>query len=481
MKFNYEIEQRIAKKSDEYCYKGSVVNFLLLLLNTLEDLKKEEENTIEFHPDIVRIRKEINDMICCLEDVLNDEQKSKEYFDKALKIKDEILSIYKGIYGYFSNWKISSTRIMDEISLRKYFEESDDNKQINFEYLYQRVEEFITSAQTLSAQKRNMGQILACIPYKGTDEDYFKFVKKCLAFAFKGQSEDLIEKSLEIFMELYAPELIPNYGKYLPDLADWLEQTKEYMPSSLTDEMLDEAQKTFEEKFEVLSKTEEYFTSLLNDINALIGLYYIRYDFDEITLNQFRIRDAYLSICELIKHNAGLDEVEAVEDPITEILEDTVDELLSDLNVIISTQMEYLSTVQNFDEFDDETKICLEHQTFIRTLRLEDINSEIFSILTSADGAPASKEFVDSKTDEFIEKLKNYFNTLPAQYKRCVMRDLFNSVPPVYSIKNIIDALRKGIDECNNINEKLIIIDKIGFVFNENYFSDKKIEIPEEQ
>ena len=180
MKFNYEIEQRIAKKSDEYCYKGSVVNFLLLLLNTLEDLKKEEENTIEFHPDIVRIRKEIKDMICSLEDVLDDEEKSKEYFDNALKIKDEILSIYKGIYGYFSTWKISSTRIMDEISLRKYFEESDDNKQINFEYLYQRVEEFITSAQTLSAQKRNMGQILACIPYKGTDEDYFKFVKKCL-------------------------------------------------------------------------------------------------------------------------------------------------------------------------------------------------------------------------------------------------------------------------------------------------------------
>ena len=48
------------------------------------------------------------------------------------------------------------------------------------------------------------------------------------------------------------------------------------------------------------------------------------------------------------------------------------------------------------------------------------------------------------------------------------MQNLTGALPPVYTVHDVMDMLMEAIDKATSEEQKVLIVDKVGMVFNEN-------------
>lgn len=72
--------------------------------------------------------------------------------------------------------------------------------------------------------------------------------------------------SLKAFEGFCSPQENPLYGKYFPELAEWIGQKRMVLPHKLSDEELANFYEELKETFEALEQIEEYFSCILHDI-----------------------------------------------------------------------------------------------------------------------------------------------------------------------------------------------------------------------
>lgn len=467
------IESKIKKYSTDYIYYEAVGSFLLLLFSSVEEIT-EIPLAYKIPQEVLEIRKKISNYVLNLEDLLvKDNENLQRALEDCIDLKKKITAFYGNIYRYYANWNITSSGINDEVAIRKYREENVSSKKIEFDLFYTDCIEFLTSAQDITQQKSYMGQLLKCIPFHMTRNKYYDFIYDCLHLAFKEESEQAIKLSLDTFQQAIAPEAFPEYGKYFPEIAQWLSEKKELKPSLLSDEELEEEYSDFNSVFESLTKIEDIFSAIFNDLNSLIILFYLGFSFEELTEKNFIYTDLYHSVCELLSKEVEDAEITTFAERIRTLLEENIEPVIDQANFANKEEYRLLEKISDFKTLSPDTTKTLASETFVRANYYADINEELFNFNFDSDLPPASDTYKKEKFDEFITFIKNYFSPLPMQFRKISMQMLLCSLPPAYSIDDILELIRNAIEEAPSFEHKVLIIDKIGMVFTDNGFSYK--------
>ena len=223
---NYALEEKIKTLSTQYIEQEAAGSFLLLLISALDREKaKKEPFAYSIHQDILDIQAAIHQYILNLKDILQQEAQVRlDALEDCKHLKKNLLSIYENIYGYISIWNLHATRISDQVAIRKYQQENVSSQKIEWELVYKDCKTFLETAETLLEQKNNMGQLLRCIPLQMARSKYYDAIRQSLQYAFSGESKEFIEYTLSAFFKLCAPESAEEYGKYFPELAQWLSE-----------------------------------------------------------------------------------------------------------------------------------------------------------------------------------------------------------------------------------------------------------------
>ena len=116
-----------------------------------------------------------------------------------------------------------------------------------------------------------------------TRDKYYDNVQASLSAAFAGESKEFIAASLKAFEGFCSPQENPVYGKYFPEVAEWIGQKRMVLPHKMNDDELSEFYEELKEMYEVLEQIEEYFSCILHDINSLILILYLSYSFKDLT------------------------------------------------------------------------------------------------------------------------------------------------------------------------------------------------------
>ncbi len=469
---NHVLEEKIRNLSADYIYKEAVSSLLLLLLSVAEDeTKAEEAFHYEIHPNILEIKKAIRHYIIQAEDILNGDRELRlSALEDCMDLKKDILSIYENIYGYFSVWNTYSTLVGDEVALRKYREEAVSDKKIEWNLFYLDCKEFLNSANTVLDQKNYMGQLLKCIPLKIAREKYFDIVKDSLDLAFAGESEEFISSSLRAFESFCAPEHFREYGKYFPEIAQWLSAKKALHPEKMTDEELNEEYTDFNSVFEDLNRIEEYFTCLFNDINSLILLFYLNFTFDELTEGSVAYADLYHTICELLTGELSETEKAAYLDTLNDSLEEAVEPVIDMANALGKEEWKLMKKVRSFEEFGEDTKKTLLTENFVRSCYYGDLNDELFHFNMEENLPPADEAFKTQKFNAFISMVWEHFEQLPIRTRRVAMQMLLSALPPVFTVNQILELIQNTIESASDMEQKILLVDKAGTVFADNGF-----------
>ena len=84
------------------------------------------------------------------------------------------------------------------------------------------------------------------------------------------------------------------------------------------------------------------------------------------------------------------------------------------------------------------------------------------------DLPPATEAEKKALFAEFIAKTRSNFDTLPVQTRKVAMQNLYGALPPTYTVREIMDRLMEAIDKSSSEEQKVLIVDKVGMVFNEH-------------
>ena len=221
-------EEKLVSLSEKYIFNETVASLLLLLNSALEQKsegRKFEEN-YNVSEDLKEIRRKIKNYILSMDTVLLDGEVRKNALEECIKMKKQLVSIYKIIYRYFAKLNVVATMVSDEVAVRKYKEDSNvKDKKIELSLFYRDCVEFLQSSESENELMHHIGELFECVPLKMTREKYFAIMEKSLSEAFKDASKGEIEFSLEFFANTCAPEFSEGYGKYFPEIADFLKDT----------------------------------------------------------------------------------------------------------------------------------------------------------------------------------------------------------------------------------------------------------------
>ncbi|WP_304508318.1 hypothetical protein [Anaerotignum sp.] len=472
-------EEQIKNLSADYIYQQAVGSLLLLLMSAME----EEEKGItalpyEIHPDIAEIRKKIRTYLLDLEDLLESNTQARTHaLAECVDLKKQLLSIYEIVYSYFSQWNIVSTIISDQIAIRKYSEDKVAQKQVEWSLFFADCHAFMESAETALEQNNYMGQLLKCIPIFMTRDKFYGEVKQSLHAAFAGESKEFVEKSLKTFEGFCCPESNELYGKYFGEIAEVLGKKRIILPHNLTDEALATAYDEMTELLDDLENIEEYFSCILHDINSLILLFYLTYTFADLTQKDVVYADLYHAVCDFVGGEWNLAEKAAYLDTLNEQLEQAVEPVIDHANEIGRKEYELLKTVGSFENFNEDTKKVLMTEEFIRDCFFGNLNDELFQFNLPQDLPPVAQKEKNSLIEKFIEKTRNSFDTLPVQTRKIAMQTLSSALPPIGTVKDLMDRIMDAIDNVSTDEQRILIVDKVGMVFAEHGY--ESIATPE--
>ncbi|MBS4960067.1 MAG: hypothetical protein KHZ62_04500 [Clostridiales bacterium] len=473
-----ELEKKIQAMSSDYIYNEAVGNFLLLLMDRVEELKREIDYIpYELPKEISDIRNKINDFIINLEDILDaDGIERTNALEQCLSLKKELVTIYGSVYRYFASWNVASALINDEVAKRRYKESYTDKKAIEFGLFYQDCAQFIHSANDPMEQKRYLGQLLKCIPLKMTREKFFDVVKHSLFLAFAGQSEASIDHSLAAFESTCAPENTDSYGQFFPEIAQWLKENKAITPAILSDSELDEVYEEFNDVFDTLDHIESYFKDLFHDINSLMILFYLRFSFDDITERDVAYADYYYTVRDIL---TGEEDTTVLE-TLSAQLERAFEPIIDKANSINKKETRLLEQL-DFDNLEEDTAKVLSAEGFIRSCYYAELDSELFDFQPDSDAPEASLEFKNQKFDMFLSHMRQYYDNLPNNIRKSAMQILLSSLPPALSVEEVMDMLKDAVENCPTFEGKVLIVDKVGVVFSDNGFGTMAEEEEKEE
>lgn len=475
-------EEKLKKISADYVYNEAVGSLLLVLMSAIEDIERDEnEIPYEIHSDIKEIKEAIKHYIIKIEDILNgDKEVITASLEDCFDIKKSIVSIYENIYRYFASWGIYSAPVTDEVAIRKYREENVSDKKIEFDMFYNDCVEFLTTAENPVQQKNFMGQLLKCVPLKMARQKYFDIIKQSLNIAFGGESEESIKNALKTIESACAPEKQENYGKYFPELAEWLSEKKNIIPENLSDQELDEEYTDFNSVFDTLNKIEDYFAQMFNDINSLIIIFYTAYTFEELTENDFEYSDLYHSVCEILTGETNAETALAFTDTLNERLEVAFEPIIDKANALSKEELKIIEKVGSFENLSDETAKSIMSDSFVRSMYYGDINDEIFNFNIDTNLPPASVEFKSKVFDEFIDVMKEYFVKLPSKIRKLSMQLLLSSLPPAFTVEEAINLIKNAMEDTPDFEHKVLMVDKAGMVFTDNGYDYRTEEEKDE-
>ena len=268
-------EEKLVSLSEKYIFNETVASLLLLLNSALEQ-KSEGRNFEENYnvsEDLKEIRRKIKNYILSMDTVLLDGEVRKNALEECIKMKKQLVSIYKIIYRYFAKLNVVATMVSDEVAVRKYKEDNNvKDKKIELSLFYRDCVEFLQSSESENELMHHIGELFECVPLKMTREKYFAIMEKSLSEAFKDASKGEIEFSLEFFANTCAPEFSEGYGKYFPEIADFLKERSALKLSELSDEELSEefSNKDFSKELsdEMLSNKNFSKTDEKRDLSA---------------------------------------------------------------------------------------------------------------------------------------------------------------------------------------------------------------------
>lgn len=480
---NSLLEKKICSISADYIFNEAVGSFLLLLMSCVENGNVQKSNVpYEIHKEILEIKKAVSHYVINLEALLTDNNQEAlcAALDDCIDLKKDLLHIYGSIYRYYAEWNIASTILNDEVAIRKYKQENVSDKKIEFELFYRDCIEFLTSAENISEQKSYIGQLLKCIPFKMARDRYFDLVLKSLRLAFDEQPEEAVRLSLDTFRQSCAPEKFDSYGKYFPDIADWLSEKRSIKPSNMTEEELEEEYADFNAVFEILNKIEDYFSCIFNDINSLIILFYLQYPLAALLQNDFVAMDLYHSVCEFLSGDMDSLEKNASAERLHQLLEDKVEPIIDKATELNKQELRLLDQIESFDDLEESALKTLASESFIRSAYYENINDELFHFDIDLSLPPAAKEMKEKAFASFISFMRDYFAELPMQIRKPAMQQLLCSLPLAYEIEDILDQIRIAIEDAPDFEHKVLIVDKAGMVFQDNGFQYETEEFEED-
>lgn len=467
---NRAIEEKIKTLSADYIYRQAVGSLLLLLMSAMEDAEKGVTALpYEIPADVQEIKEEIKAYLLRLEELLGSDTTSRmAALESCMDLKKRLLSIYETIYSYFSQWNVISTFIGDQVALRRYQAEGVSEKQVEWSLFFADCHAFLEDAETVLEQKTYMGQLLKCIPLYMTRDKYYDMIFASLEAAFAEESKELIAASLKAFECFCSPRENPLYGKYFPELAQWIGQKQMLLPNQLSHEALIGCYEEMEEVFEALEEIEEYFSCILHDINSLILLFYLTYSFTDLTEGSAAYADLYHIVCDFISDKLTITEKAAYLDTLNEQLEEAVEPIIDQANRIGREEHELLQKAGSFANFSEDTKSVLMSEAFIRECFFGDLQDELFYFDIPEDLPAATAAERDTLFRTFIEKTRSHFDTLPVQTRKLAMQNLIGALPPIYSVHEAMDRIMEAIDQAASEEQRILIVDKVGMVFNEN-------------
>lgn len=471
---NQDLEQNIQQLSADYIYHETVSSFLLLLISASEEaLGENAPLPYAVHEEILDIQKNVQNYIGQLEDLFSQKEERIKAAGQCVALKKSLLQKYEAIYGYFSLWNVFSTVLGNEVALRKYKKENYNSQDLRWDIFFTDCQDFLQQGETVLDQKNYMGQLLKCIPLKIARNKYLDMVKESLLFAFSGESKEYITASLRAFEGFCAPDMSPDYGKYFPEIATWLQSKKNLSPSDLTDEALDAEYDEFQEMFQTLIDIEDYFECIFNDINALILHLSLSYTFEEITERDIAYSDLYHAVAEALNGEVHGAEKEAALEAALESLNQHVEWEIDKTNALGKEEFKLLEKVTDFSVLSDETKKILMTEDFVRSCYYGELSDELFHFGLPENLPAAPDTFQHQVFDEFLAHVKEYLSTLPKHSRRVSMGMLLGSLPPAITPQEVLLMIQEAVNCAPTPEEKILVLDKVGMVFQDNGFKSR--------
>ena len=469
-----EIEKKLSDLSAEYIYNEGLGNILLLAISATD--RKMGEGAVvpyEIPKEIADIRNKADEYIINLEDILNGGGDRFEALEEIGKLKKELVSYYKNIYDYYSEWNMLSASVTDETAIRKYKEQHLGLKKVEYDMFYTDCINFLTSSENISELRKYTAQLLKCMPMRMARAKFFDIVLRSLRASFDGESEDCIKKSLAAFKRGCVPSSAEGYGKIFPEVAQWIADKKEIVPAVLDDEKLAAEYEDFGFMLDSLQKIEDYFTEIYDDLNSLIIVLYLNFTFDELTEQSPVYSDLFHAVVDIMTGETPQNEAETLVETLKSQLEEVFEPIIDKINEINDKEISLIDKIGTMSSLSEDTQKSISAEGFIRGIYYSNINDEIFDFDIDEKSPLASKEFSEKEYSDFISFMQDYYKNLPMHIRKSNMLMLLGSIPVSMDIPDTMDYIKSSVENCIDVEQRLLIIDKAGEVFISNGFSYK--------
>ena len=467
-----EIEKKLSDLSSDYIYNEGLGNIILLAISAA-DRKMGEGASIpyEIPAEIADIRNKADKYITELEDILNGDGDRFKALEEIGELKKKLTGFYKNIYDYYSEWNMLSASVNDETAIRKYKEEHLGLKKVEYDMFYTDCINFLTGSENISELRKYTAQLLKCMPMRMARAKFFDIVLRSLRAAFDGESEDCIRKSLEAFKRGCVPSSAEGYGKIFPEIAQWIESKKETAPALLDDEKLAAEYEDFGFMLDSLQKIEDYFTEIYDDLNSLIIVLYLNFTFDELTEQSPVYSDLFHAVVDIMTGETPQDEAEALVETLKSKLEEAFEPIIDKINDINDKEISLIDKIGTMSALSEDTQKSISAEGFIRGIYYSNINDEIFDFDIDPDSPTATKDFAEEQYASFISFMQDYYKDLPMHIRKSNMLMLLGSIPVSMDIPDTMDYVKSSVENCIDVEQRLLIIDKAGEVFISNGFS----------
>jgi len=460
-------DKNISDMLEKSIFNKTASSLLLLILSVFD--KKHKEFNFEYNSDIYNIDKKITEHIINLETTLNDNDLRKEALEDCFLLKKQLLSIYRSINNYFNKFNVIADIWGDENCLRRYRNEINDEKikdNIEMGAFYNDCFDFLKTANNQKELNYFIGEFFNCVQLSMTKSKYFEIIQKNIIDMLKNMSEKKIDSYINMLKYKLSPEKADDYGKYFDEIADFIEKHKTVDLCDIDDNDFNTEFEDFEYTFDLLLSIKDYCQITLDNINSLIIMFYMGYTIDELSEENYGYEDVYYKVRELLKDGNET----AFDDTIVDMLEKYIDQLLESA-VNINSEVSKVIENTDFSKLSDDTAKMIYTNDFINACFYGDLEREILDFDISDDNI-ADDEYIKKSVKDFMEYLKEYITQLSNTLRKVTVKKFMFGFDMGFDIGDIMDYVKNAINATSSFEQKLLIIDKIGSVFENNGFYD---------
>ncbi|MPN11558.1 hypothetical protein SDC9_158861 [bioreactor metagenome] len=209
---------------------------------------------------------------------------------------------------------------------------------------------------------------------------------------------------------------------------------------------------------------------LFNCLNSLIILFYLNFKIEDLTEKNVLYSDLYYSVCEILgEQKEGLDKDVLIE-TITPLFDNYIEPLIDKASEITKKESSFLDDSIDIPELSEDAKKLMFTENFIRDCFYENIEDAMYAFDYDTTAPAAEESFKDEEFKNFISYMSEYFSPLPAKLRKNAMRNLLSALPPAMSENELILYIKNAVDSAPSFESKVMILDKVGYVFENNGF-----------